>query len=81
MFPAKQPSKVAVRTKDGREYSAYLEYPKGDPREPMTEEDLDIKFAGLAEKLLNAERRKKLKEIIFNCEKLSTREFMQATVV
>ena len=81
MFPAKQPSKVVVRTTEGKEYSAYLEYPKGDPREPMTEEDLDIKFTGLAEKLLNAERRKKLKEMIFNCEKLSAREFIQATVV
>ncbi len=44
MFPAKQPSKVVVKTKDGREFSEYLEYPKGDPREPMTIEDLDNKF-------------------------------------
>ena len=34
MFPAKQPSKVVVKTTDGREFSEYLEYPKGDPREP-----------------------------------------------
>jgi len=81
MFPAKQPSKVVVRTKDGNEYSAYLEYPKGDPREPMTEEDLDIKFAGLAEDLLDTSRQKMLKETIFNCENLSAREFMAATVV
>ena len=81
MFPAKQPSKVVVRTKGGKEYSAYLEYPKGDPRQPMTEEDLDIKFTGLAEKLLNVQRRKNIKEAVFNCEKLSAREFMQATVV
>jgi 2-methylcitrate dehydratase len=40
MFPAKQPSKVVVKTKDGKAYSEYLEYPKGDPREPMTAEDL-----------------------------------------
>ncbi|MDD4051234.1 MAG: MmgE/PrpD family protein, partial [candidate division Zixibacteria bacterium] len=32
MFPAKQPSRVVVKTKDGREFSEYLEYPKGDPR-------------------------------------------------
>jgi len=81
MFPAKQPSKVVVRTNDGKEYSAYLEYPKGDAREPMTEEDLDIKFAGLAEGLLPAEKQKKLKETIFNCEKISAREFATATIV
>jgi 2-methylcitrate dehydratase len=81
MFPAKQPSKVVVRTKEGKEYSAYLEYPKGDPREPMTEDDLDVKFTGLAEKLLNAERRKKIRDTIYNCEKLSAAEFMKTTVV
>jgi 2-methylcitrate dehydratase len=81
MFPAKQPSEVTVRTKDGNEYKAYLEYPKGDPREPMTEEDLDVKFAGLAEGLLDAARQKKLKELIFNCENFSARDFMRATVV
>ncbi|MBD3402194.1 MmgE/PrpD family protein, partial [candidate division GN15 bacterium] len=32
MFPAKQPSRVVVKTTDGETYEAYLEYPKGDPR-------------------------------------------------
>ena len=41
MFPAKQPSKVVITTNDGREFSEYLEYPKGDPREPMTMDDLE----------------------------------------
>ncbi|KUK51593.1 MAG: 2-methylcitrate dehydratase [Marinimicrobia bacterium 46_47] len=40
MFPAKQPSKVKITLKDGRVFEQYLEYPKGDPREPMTVEDL-----------------------------------------
>jgi 2-methylcitrate dehydratase len=77
MFPAKQPSKVVVKTKDGREFSEYLEYPKGDPREPMSMEDLDNKFEGLSEKLLAAGRRKEVKEAIFNAEQLTTKEFMK----
>jgi 2-methylcitrate dehydratase len=81
MFPAKQPSKVVVRTTDGREFSEYLEYPKGDPREPMTEEDLDNKFEALASGLLNEKRRKEIKEVIFSCEKLSAKEFMSKLVV
>ena len=47
LFPAKQPSKAVIKTTDGREVSEYLEYPKGDPREPMTMEDLDNKFISL----------------------------------
>jgi 2-methylcitrate dehydratase len=76
MFPAKQPSKVVVRTKDGNEYSEYLEYPKGDPREPMTMEDLENKFNALTDGLISAEKQKKIKDTIFNCENLSADEFM-----
>ena len=77
MFPAKQPSKVVVKTKDGREFSEYLEYPKGDPREPMTMEDLDNKFEGLVGNLLTKARQKEVKEAIFNAELLTAKEFMK----
>jgi len=76
MFPAKQPSKVIIKIKDGREFSEYLEYPKGDPREPMTMEDLDNKFEGLASERLSPERIKEIKEMILNCEKMNVRDFM-----
>jgi 2-methylcitrate dehydratase len=76
MFPAKQPSKVVVKTRDGREFSEYLEYPKGDPREPMTIEDLDTKFKALSSTHLTAKKQADIKEAIFACEKYSAREFM-----
>ncbi len=81
MFPAKQPSKVVVRTKDGREFSEYLEYPKGDPREPMTMEDLENKFNALSVKLLIPRRQDEIKNLIFNCEQLTAREFMTKLTV
>jgi len=81
MFPAKQPSKVVIETTDGRKFSEYLEYPKGDPREPMTMEDLDNKFEGLTAGKLSSERLKEIKETIFNCEKLSVREFMNKLTI
>lgn len=81
MFPAKQPSKVVVRTKDGREFSEYLEYPKGDPREPMTQEDLDNKFEGLTKEIFTAEKREEIKNLVFNCENMSAREFMSGLTI
>ncbi len=81
MFPEKQPSKVTITTKDGKVYSEYLEYPKGDPREPMTIEDLDIKFSGLAEGILSPERQKQIKEMILNCEDMCTRDFMNKLIL
>jgi 2-methylcitrate dehydratase len=81
MFPAKQPSNVVVKTTDGREFSEYLEYPKGDPREPMTEDDLDNKFQGLSGELLSSDRQKEIKDTIFSCEELSCSEFMDKLIV
>ena len=81
MFPAKQPSKAVIKTKDGKEFSEYLEYPKGDPREPMTIEDLDNKFNSLSSNILSSSKQKEVKETIFNCEKLSAQEFMKALII
>ncbi len=81
MFPAKQPSKVVVRTKDGREFSEYLEYPKGDPREPMSLMDLENKFNALSAKLLTADAQVAKKDIIFTCEQYSARDFMKSMIV
>ncbi len=80
MFPAKQPSRVVVQTIDGKRFEAYLEYPKGDPREPMTEEDLDAKFNALSGRLLDSKRQASMKAHIFGCEKVSARDFMKGLV-
>ena len=81
MFPAKQPSKVVVKTKDGKEYSEYLEYPKGDPREPMTLEDLENKFNALSTGLISSEKQNAVKHFIFNCENFNATDFMQGLIV
>ncbi len=77
MFPAKQPSKVTIKTKDGLEFSEYVEYPKGDPREPMTIEDLENKFNSLSDGLLSKRRQREVRNMIFKCEKKTAREFME----
>jgi 2-methylcitrate dehydratase len=81
MFPAKQPSKVVVKTKDGKEFSEYLEYPKGDPREPMTMDDLRSKFKGLATGLLSDDRMKEIETMVFDCENTTIDKFMKKLVV
>ena len=78
MFPAKQPSKVVVTTNDGRKFEEYLEYPKGDPREPMTMDDLENKFNSLVGDKLSDDQKNQLKNTIFNCEEMSANDFMTA---
>jgi 2-methylcitrate dehydratase len=81
MFPARQPSRVVVKTTDGREFTGYLEYPRGDPRQPMTMEDLEAKFNALSEKLISEDRQKDIQSTIFGCEHLYARDFMKRLVV
>jgi 2-methylcitrate dehydratase len=81
MFPEKQPSRVLVKTKGGKTYEAYLEYPKGDPREPMTAEDLENKFEALSEPLIDLELQKALRKAIYGAEKLTCSELMAQLVL
>jgi 2-methylcitrate dehydratase len=81
MFPQKQPSKVVIKTVDGKEFTEYLEYPKGDPREPMSMIDLDDKFNSLSGDLLHPEKQREVKEMVFNCEKFDTKSFMSKLVL
>jgi 2-methylcitrate dehydratase len=80
LFPEKQPSRVTIKTVNGKEHSVYLEYPKGDPREPMSTADLETKFNSLVEDRVSETNRARLKEKIFECESSSTREFMKQLV-
>ena len=81
MFTANQPSKVVIKTKDGKEFSEYLEYPKGDPREPMTNEDIENKFNALSSSLSNEEKQQNIKDVIFNCDEWKARDFMTELIV
>jgi 2-methylcitrate dehydratase PrpD len=47
-FPIKWAATATLKTKDGRQFSVRIEYPKGDPENPLTWDELIGKFKGLA---------------------------------
>jgi 2-methylcitrate dehydratase len=49
VFPALQRVRVEIATRDGRRLAKQLDYPKGDPRNPLTDAEIAGKFAALAE--------------------------------
>ncbi|MDD5765933.1 MAG: hypothetical protein PHW79_06795 [Candidatus Marinimicrobia bacterium] len=54
-----------------------LEYPKGDPREPMTDEDIAIKFNALSAAVLTPNRQAEIREAIGKIESFgSVADFM-----
>ncbi|MCH7703463.1 MAG: MmgE/PrpD family protein [Planctomycetes bacterium] len=49
LFPEFQPSRVTITTKSGESHSARVDVPKGDYRDPMSMEEIRVKFEALAE--------------------------------
>ena len=72
VFPALQRVIVVIRTTDGREFTKQLDYPKGDPRNPLTDREVEAKFESLAEGVLSKTAQKKLKDAIWNLENLGS---------
>jgi 2-methylcitrate dehydratase len=69
VFPALQRAIVHIHTKDGRSFSKQLDYPKGDPRNPLTDQEIEEKFAALAEGVLSPGAQKRVKEAIWSLER------------
>jgi 2-methylcitrate dehydratase PrpD len=63
-------AKVSITIKGGKEYSAYVDIPKGDPRNPLTDEELESKFRSLASSALSKPKVDLLIKSIWNLEKI-----------
>jgi 2-methylcitrate dehydratase len=80
LFPELQRVIVTIRTTDGREFSKQIDYPKGDPRNPLTDQEIEEKFEALAAPIMPAEERQELKEAVWNLENVqSITELMRLT--
>ncbi len=71
-FPELQRVIVSVRTTDEREFKEQLDYPKGDPRNPLTDQEIEEKFDALAAPVLSEDARARLKDAVWNLEKLDS---------
>jgi 2-methylcitrate dehydratase len=69
LFPKLQRVVVTIRTTDGREVTKQIDYPKGDPRNPLTDTEIEEKFDALAEPVLSEDRRKQVKEAVWTLER------------
>ena len=69
VFPALQRVVVTVQTTDGREFSKQLDYPKGDPRNPLTDKEVEEKFEALAEPVMTPAARRRAMDAIWNLDK------------
>jgi 2-methylcitrate dehydratase len=72
VFPALQRVVVTIRTTDGKEFTKQLDYPKGDPRNPLTDHEIEEKFAALAGPIMSKAAQKKIIKTVWELEKLES---------
>ena len=63
-------ARVTIATIDGKKYSAFINKPKGDPRNPPTDSELENKFRSLAVNILPQRKIDALIEMIWNLDKV-----------
>jgi 2-methylcitrate dehydratase len=72
VFPKLQRVIVKVKTTDGREFEKQLDFPKGDPRNPLSDREIEEKFDALAAPVLSDDRRRRVKDAVWKLEELSS---------
>ncbi|MDD5088297.1 MAG: MmgE/PrpD family protein [bacterium] len=79
-FPKVQPCNVTITLTDGRKLSRHLDWPKGDPRSPMSEDEIDGKVSSLMRGKLSDSARATLRDLVFHLEDVAAvGELMAAT--
>jgi 2-methylcitrate dehydratase len=68
LFPKFQPSRVTITTNSGTSHSTRVDVPKGDPRDPMTEEEIAVKCTALGGDVIGKAQCKKLQRFIMSME-------------
>jgi 2-methylcitrate dehydratase PrpD len=65
-----RPTTVEVKTIDGKAFEKRVDYPKGEPRTLLTDEELFDKFVRWSGESLTEERAKKIRDVLFRLDEL-----------
>jgi 2-methylcitrate dehydratase PrpD len=59
VYPERWPAVAEIRTTAGQTHAARIDFPRGDPKNPMTREELEAKFNNLATPALSVDQRRR----------------------
>jgi len=76
LFPEFQPSQVTITLVNGTNHTARVDVPKGDPRDPMTEDEIAVKFNALGESVIGLAACNELRSLVMNMENEESLERM-----
>jgi len=80
LFPKFQPSRVTITTNDGRSFATRVDVPKGDPRDPMTADEIGVKFHALGDGVIGKKACDELAAAILRMEAMNVRDLVALTV-
>jgi len=69
-FPRLKAAEVEITLTNGKQFTKWMDFPKGDYRAPMSESELWTKFHSLADPVLSRSRQQQIGETIWQLEKL-----------
>ncbi|MGC8542662.1 MAG: MmgE/PrpD family protein [Vulcanisaeta sp.] len=70
LYPSAIPNRITVKFKDGKELTARVDYPKGHPKNPMSDEEVEDKFKRLTEGILTPSQVNSVISLVRNLESL-----------
>jgi 2-methylcitrate dehydratase len=70
-FPAEQPCRIVITLKNGDKLTKERNYPKGDPRDPLSTTELKHKFEVLAEDILDKSQCEEVYRTVYDLENVS----------
>src|SRR5256884_438741 len=68
LFPKFQPSRVTITTNEGKSHSTRVDGLQGAPRDPITEDEIAVKFNALGGDVIGKERCEQLQKVIMSLE-------------
>ncbi len=81
LFPKFQPSRVTITTTSGKSHAVRVDVPKGDPRDPMTEDEISVKFHALGDEVIGRPQCDTLAKAIMGMDGLrDVKELVELTV-
>jgi 2-methylcitrate dehydratase len=79
MFPEKKSAGATIKTKDGKTFEAEVDFPIGDYRNPLSDDELLTKFDSMVLGQISKEKRDKIVDMIWNLEEVgNVKDLMQA---
>ena len=81
LFPRIKRARVTITTTDGQSYTAQTDVAKGDPADPMSDEDIIAKFRANARGVLSSERMDEVTEVTWRLDSLANmRKYMELLI-